>query len=100
MNSSINEEVKRNLISKIPHIKLKEKLGKGGFGDVYNIESKDYNLVIKVQFAENNDVKKNDMFKNECIFSKSLKHKNIIFNIYGKSPLSKFIFFFRIFYEK
>lgn len=78
MNSSIDEEVKRNLISKIPNIKLKEKLGKGGYGDVYNIESKDYNLVIKVQFAENNDVKKNDMFKNECIFSKSLKHKNII----------------------
>ena len=82
MNLSIfQEEEKIKFIKNLPNIMIKEKLGKGGYGDVYHIETKNKNngsLAIKIQFADNNDEKKNDMFKNECLLSKTLKHQNII----------------------
>ena len=62
MNLNIfQEEEKIKFIKNLPNIMIKEKLGKGGYGDVYHIETKNKNngsLAIKIQFADNTDEKK------------------------------------------
>ncbi len=54
----------------------KDKLGEGGFADVYIAENNKRDYAIKIQLAS--EKKKYEKIKNECVISKSLNGKNII----------------------
>ncbi len=67
---------KIKLIFQKKGFKYKDRLGNGGYGDVYIFENNNRDYAIKIQMSS--DKKKKEKIKNECVFSKSLNSINLV----------------------
>ena len=67
---------KIKLIFQKKGFKYKDRLGNGGYGDVYIFENNNRDYAVKIQMSS--DKKKKEKIKNECVFSKSLNSINLV----------------------